>query len=49
MLFKSKYLRAVREFYKSEVEEIDFGASGSGHIKQEVNRLVGTLNKAIAR
>ena len=35
---QSQYLRAVREFYQSQVDEIDFGASGSGNIRRKINR-----------
>ena len=35
---KSNYDRAVEEFYKSKVIDVDFGASGSGEIKSAVNR-----------
>ncbi len=35
---KSNYDRAVEEFYKSKIIDVDFGASGSGEIKSAVNR-----------
>ena len=37
---KSNYDRAVEEFYKSKIIDVDFGASGSGEIKSAVNRWV---------
>ena len=34
---KPVYDRAVSQFYRSEVTEVDFGASGSGTVVQTVN------------
>ena len=35
---ESNYDRAVEEFYRSQIIDVDFGASGSGEIKTAVNR-----------
>lgn len=35
---KEDYGRAVREFYKSEITPVDFGASGSGQVVDTVNQ-----------
>ena len=35
---QDNYERAVREFYKSKIIDVDFGASGSGEIINEINR-----------
>ena len=35
---KQEYKRAVREFYRSNVLEVDFGAAGSGEVLNSMNR-----------
>ena len=35
---KPDYKRAVMEFYGSKVEDVDFGASGSGEVVSAVKR-----------
>ena len=37
---KDAYNRAVEEYYRSKIEDVDFGASGSGEVVSAVNRLV---------
>ena len=35
---KADYDRAVEEYYRSKIEDVDFGASGSGEVVSAVNR-----------
>lgn len=35
---KQEYKRAVREFYRSNILEVDFGAAGSGEVLNSMNR-----------
>ena len=37
---KPIYSRAVKEFYRSEIKTVDFGASGSGNVVKAVNEWV---------
>ena len=37
---KPNYDRAVREFYQSQIIDVDFGASGSGQVVDTINRFV---------
>ena len=37
---KPVYSRAVKEFYRSEIKTVDFGASGSGNVVKAVNEWV---------
>ena len=34
---KPDFERAVREFYRSQVIDVDFGATGSGEVLKEIN------------
>ena len=34
---KPHFERAVREFYRSQVIDVDFGATGSGEVLKEIN------------
>ena len=40
---KDDYKRAVEEYYLSKIEDVDFGASGSGEVVSAVNRSVGAV------
>ena len=35
---KPIYSRAVKEFYRSEIKTVDFGASGSGRVVKAINK-----------
>ena len=35
---KQEYERAVREFYRSDILDVDFGAAGSGEVLNSMNR-----------
>ena len=35
---KQDYERAVREFYRSNILDVDFGAAGSGEVLSSMNR-----------
>ena len=42
---KPIYSRAVKEFYRSEIKTVDFGASGSGNVVKAVNEWVEGATK----
>ena len=39
------YTRAVREFYRSDITAVDFGASGSGRVLDAVRGWAGAATK----
>ena len=41
---KADYDRAVEEYYRSKIEDVDFGASGSGEVVSAVNRSYNTTS-----
>lgn len=50
---KQEYKRAVREFYRSNVLEVDFGAAGSGEVLNSMNSWIeketnGTIRKIVS-